>query len=63
MDILDSRPVKKIEHKRRETSRLENNVIWRLKTGMVKPEQTSIAEKRIEHHVPVTSSNERVVAR
>jgi hypothetical protein len=37
---------------------------WRLKAGMVVPEQISIAKQRIRNHVPVTTNNsERAVAR
>jgi hypothetical protein len=39
-------------------------VTWRLKVGMVEPEQISIAEQRTGNHVPFTTNNsERVVAR
>jgi hypothetical protein len=47
------------------TSELSFNVVtWRLKTGMVEPEQTSIAEQRLGNYVPAkTNSNELVFAR
>jgi hypothetical protein len=38
-------------------SEQQYNVTCRLKTGMVKPEQKSIAEQRIGNHVPATTNS------